>query len=172
MHKLAQEDPDFSFSPGAMLAFANRVVNEAASGQIMMTFFAAVLDFDQMKLTYSSAGHNPPWLFRSVSESKPQLVSLTSDGPRVGETRDVGPYSEKTVDFSNGDILFMYTDGLTEGKNLQGDMFGKKRVRKNVESLVKLGPRAVVEGLMKDFLEHNSGKDLDDDVTLAVARIK
>jgi serine phosphatase RsbU (regulator of sigma subunit) len=172
MHKLAQEDPDFSFSPGAMLAFANRVVNEAASGQIMMTFFAAVLDFDQMKLTYSSAGHNPPWLFRSIAESKPQLVSLTSDGPRVGETRDVAPYSEKTVDFSSGDILFMYTDGLTEGKNLQGDMFGKKRVRKNVESLVKLGPRAVVEGLMKDFLEHNSGKDLDDDVTLAVARIK
>ena len=172
MHKLAQEDPDFSFSPGAMLAFANRVVNEAASGQIMMTFFAAVLDFDQMKLTYSSAGHNPPWLFRSVAEPKPQLVSLTSDGPRVGETRDVAPYSEKTVDFSSGDILFMYTDGLTEGKNLQGDMFGKKRVRKNVESLVKLGPRAVVEGLMKDFLEHNSGKDLDDDVTLAVAKIK
>ncbi|MFM9063506.1 MAG: hypothetical protein ACKOOI_10815, partial [Pirellula sp.] len=49
--------PDADDTPGAMLAFANRVVNEAASGQIMMTFFACVVDFSSMKLTYASAGH-------------------------------------------------------------------------------------------------------------------
>ncbi len=172
MHKLAQEDPDFTFSPGAMLSFTNRVVNEAASGQIMMTFFAAVIDFTERKLTYASAGHNPPWLFKVTSPGTYKLNSLTADGQRVGEARDVEPYQEKSIDVAPGDLLFMYTDGLTEGKNLEGEMFGKKRVRKNVESSVGGGPGNVLENLMKEFLEHNKGKDLDDDVTLAVALIK
>jgi sigma-B regulation protein RsbU (phosphoserine phosphatase) len=172
MHKLAQEDPDFSFSPGAMLAFANRVINEAALGQIMMTFFVCVIDFNEMKLTHASAGHNPPWLFRSIDSGKPRLVSLTADGPRVGETRDVGPYPEKTLEIASGDVLFMYTDGVMEGKDRSGKMFGKKRVRKNVEGTVAQGPEAVVSSLMQEFLAHNLGKDLDDDVTLAVVKIK
>ncbi len=127
MHKLAQEDPDFSFSPGAMLAYANRVVNEAASGQIMMTFFACVADLSTMKLTYASAGHNPPWLLRGADSGKPKLISLTANGPRVGESLDIEPYAEKEVELSSGDLLFLYTDGLTEGKDAAGEMFGKKR---------------------------------------------
>ncbi len=170
MHKLAQEDPDFTYSPGAMLAYTNRVVHEAASGQIMMTFFSCVLDFDTMKMTYANAGHNPPWHFTS-NGSGFKLNSLTAEGPRVGESRDIEPYREKTVSFSRNDLLFLYTDGLPEGKNLEGEQFGKKRVRRIVEASVANGPDAVIERLMVEFMEHNAGKDLDDDVTLAVARI-
>jgi len=170
MHKLAQEDPDFSFSPGAMLAYANRVVHEAASGQIMMTFFSCVLDFEKMTLTYANAGHNPPWLF-SKNDAGFKLSSLTADGPRVGESRDTGPYTEKTVKFARGDLLFLYTDGLVEGKNVRDEQFGKKRARSLVTGALDAGPDGVIETVMKDFMEHNTGKSLDDDVTLAVARI-
>jgi len=170
MHKLAQEDPDFTYSPGAMLAYTNRVIHEAASGQIMMTFFSCVIDFDAMTLTYANAGHNPPWHF-SKSGIGFKLNSLTAEGPRVGESRDIEPYPEKTVRFAQGDVLFLYTDGLPEGKNVSDEQFGKKRVRKIVEATVSEGPDAVIEKLMKEFMEFNAGKDLDDDVTLAVARI-
>ena len=59
MHKLAQEDPEFSFSPAAMLSYANRVIYDASLAKIMMTFFIGVIDFSSGKLTYASAGHNP-----------------------------------------------------------------------------------------------------------------
>ncbi len=170
MHKLAQEDPDFTYSPGAMLAYANRVVHEAASGQIMMTFFSCVLDFDTQTLTYASAGHNPPWLFQRKGEGF-KLNSLTPEGPRVGESPDIEPYPEKTLPFSAGDMLVLYTDGLPEGKNTADEQFGKKRLRKLVEGSVAAGPQAVIDAIMGEFMPFNEGKDLDDDVTLAVARI-
>ncbi len=172
MHKLAQEDPDFSFSPGAMLAFANRVVNEAASGQIMMTFFVGVADFSSMKLTYASAGHNPPWLLKTANPGKVKLLSLTANGQRVGETRDVEPFQEKQVDITSGDLLFLYTDGLTEGRDSAGEMFGKKRVRKAVEGAAASGPDEVIQTLVSQFASHNTGKELDDDITIAAVRIK
>jgi sigma-B regulation protein RsbU (phosphoserine phosphatase) len=166
MHKLAQEDPEFSFSPAAMLAYANRVVYDASMGQIMMTFFVGVIDFETLTLSYASAGHNPPWLF-SKDGDRFTLHSLTAQGMRLGEGREAPAFEEETVDFSPGDMLFLYTDGLMEGKDLQGEMYGKKRTRKMVEANLAGGPQAVIEKLMTDFLKYNEGKDLDDDVTLA-----
>jgi sigma-B regulation protein RsbU (phosphoserine phosphatase) len=170
MHKLAEETPEFAFSPGSMLAYANRVVHDAALGQIMMTFFVGTVDFEAGTLTYASAGHNPPWLFKKDGDSF-KLQSLTGVGQRLGEARDVPPYEEKTVALADGDILFMYTDGLMEGKDAGGAMYGKKRTRKLVEAHLASGPDQVIAELVKDFTEYNAGKSLDDDITLAATQI-
>jgi sigma-B regulation protein RsbU (phosphoserine phosphatase) len=170
MHKLAQEDPEFSFSPSAMLSYANRVIYDASVGKIMMTFFIGVIDFDTQTLTYSSAAHNPPWLFKKESGGY-VLKSLTAVGQRLGEVRDAPPFEEKSVSVQPSDILFLYTDGLIEGKSVQGDMYSKKRARKLLEQHVHTGPNQLIATLMNDFLKHNEGKPLDDDVTLAAALI-
>jgi sigma-B regulation protein RsbU (phosphoserine phosphatase) len=167
LNKLAQDDPDFSYSPVEMLSFANRVIHEAAHGKIMMTFFVATLDFRAGKLTYSSAGHNPPWLFKK-SGDKYVLKSLTAVGQRLGEEADNSAYEEHTLDIAEGDILFLYTDGLTEGKNLDGEMYGKKRVKRVMEAEVSQGPYQSLQTLTREFMNHNGEKPLDDDVTLAV----
>ena len=168
MAKLAQEDEDFTYSPSAMLQFANRVIHDASMGKIMMTFFIGVVDFTAKTLTFASAGHNPPWLFR-MTDGKPKLKSLVSIGRRLGEVRDVEAFEEHTVKIGAGDILLLYTDGLMEGKSPAGEMYGKKRPRAVVEAALDGGPEKIVTSLMADFLQHNSGKHLDDDVTLAVA---
>jgi sigma-B regulation protein RsbU (phosphoserine phosphatase) len=170
LNKIAQEDEDFSFSPSAMLSYANRVVYDASLGQIMMTFFVAVVDFDERTLTYSNAGHNPPWLYKRRSDGF-KLMSLTLEGSRVGENRDTDTFLEKTVPLKSGDMLFLYTDGLMEGKDLTGRMYGKKRVREVVDGALPHGPSRVISDLMADFRKHNEGKPLDDDVTLAVCRL-
>lgn len=171
MNMLAQEDPDFTFSPGAMLSFANRVIHEASGGKINMTFFIAVVQLSDLKMTYSSAGHNPPWLFQ-YNNGNYKLKSLTAKGTRLGETPTVPPYSEKSIQLQPGDTLFLYTDGIIEGTNSAGEEFGKKRLRKLVEKTVQGGPQKVVDQLMQDFNHHNTGKSFDDDVTLAVAKFK
>ncbi len=170
MHKLAQEDPEFSFSPSAMLSFANRVIFDASLGKIMMTFFIAVADFETKTLSYASAGHNPPWLFRKEGETY-NLTSLVAIGQRLGEVRTAPPFEEKTIPLHPKDIIFLYTDGLTEGKNASDQMFGKKRVRKSVEKHLAHGPQTIISHLMEEFLTHNGGKPLDDDVTIVAATI-
>lgn len=170
MQKLAQEDPEFTFSPSAMLSYANRVIYDASMSSIMMTFFIGVIDFDTGKMYYSNAGHNPPWLFKKDGSSF-KLNSLTAVGTRLGEQRESAAFEEKEITIGSGDVLFLYTDGLTEGKNPEGEMFGKKKVRKLVESTVPSGPKTMIEQLMTDFMAHNGEKALDDDVTIAAVAI-
>jgi sigma-B regulation protein RsbU (phosphoserine phosphatase) len=171
LQKLAEDDPEFSFSPAAMLSYANRVIYEAANGKIMMTFFVGVIDFDMNTLTYSSAGHNPPWLFKK-GEGSFQMKSMVASGMRLGEQRENNGFEEKTVPISPEDILFLYTDGLIEGKDNGGEMYGKKRAKKMIESLLVKGPESIISGLMGDFLGHNGDKALDDDVTLAILQFQ
>jgi serine phosphatase RsbU (regulator of sigma subunit) len=169
MHKLSEEHGALTVTPLTMLRYANRVIYEASNASIMMTMFVAVVDFETKTLTYANAGHNPPWLFRFENGAY-KLVSLMGKGTRLGESSDNMDFEEKTVPISAQDTLFLYTDGLMEGKSESGEMFGKKRTRVLVEKNVSAGPKPVIDALMESFLVHNGGKPLDDDITLAVAK--
>ena len=166
MHKLATEDPNFELSPRNLLSFANKAIHEASQGKIMMTFFALIIDLNKMELTYSSAGHNPPWLFKK-SGSGYKMSSLIAKGQRLGEDPEYSGFEEKSTTVSETDILFLYTDGLLEGQNLKGDQYGKKRSRLLINKELKNGPKITLEKLVADFQEYNKGKPYDDDVTLA-----
>lgn len=170
MQKLAEEDDLFEFSPGEMLSFANRVVYDSANGKIMMTFFACILDFTTRELSYASAGHNPPWLFQKSGNSY-KMKSLTAKGQRLGESQHASDFQEQTVKFGSGDILFLYTDGIIEGKNSKGAQFGKKNVRSLIESNLSNGVEKSIDQLMAAFNKHNGTKPLDDDITLAAAQL-
>lgn len=170
MQKMGQEDPSFSFSPAMMLAFANRAIYDSTKGQTMMTAFLGVIDYEKKIIRFASAGHNPPWLFRKNGE-KWAASSLVAEGQRLGDARDAPPFEEKELPFGEDDILFLYTDGLTEGKNKSGDMYSKKRARKMVESLLNAGPDKLITGLMSDFFKHNEGKVIDDDITTVAAQL-
>jgi serine phosphatase RsbU (regulator of sigma subunit) len=166
MQLLAETEPSFAFSPCGMLDYANRVIFDCANGGIMMTFFLAVIDLEAGTITYSNAAHNPPWLLRKV-ESGFKLNSLVSTGTRLGEAVSLKePLTDKVLSFESGDLFFLYTDGLTEGKNQAGEMFGKKKVRQLVEGQAPQGPDAIVSKLIEGFMAHNKDKALDDDVTV------
>lgn len=166
LQKLANEDSEFSFSPAAMLSFANRVVFDASQGSIMMTFFIAVIDSEKSTITFSNAGHYPAWLFRKIDGQR-SLVSLGIPGERLGEKQENRSYEEASAEIKPGDILFLYTDGLTEGKNPEGGMYGKKAVRKAIEASLEQGAKSVVENVVQGFMTFSQGHPLEDDITIA-----
>lgn len=167
---IRQMNPEFSFSPAKLLAYANRVIYEAATGKIMMTFFACVIDFKNHTLTYANAGHNPPWLFQKKGDSY-QQKSLITKGVRLGEKADLTDLEEKSIKINPKDILFLYTDGLLEGTNAHRVQYGKKQTRKILEANIKSGPEQLLKTLISDFKKHNGTKPYDDDVTLAIAEL-
>lgn len=171
IERLATDYPEFVLSPKSLLSFANRAIYESAKGQIMMTFFVGVIDFDKKEITYASAGHNPPWLYRKSGDDY-KLKALMATGQRLGEARENVEFEEKTTAIDNGDILVLYTDGVLEGKNLEGEQFGKKRARRIIESGLKVGLGTAVSNLAQEFLKYNEGKLLDDDVTIAATEFK
>lgn len=171
LNKIASEDPDFTFSPGAMLEFMNHSIFDASAGKIHMTFFMGVLDFAEWKITYANGGHNPPWLFRNSGNSfQPQ--SLTSTGKRLGESDATCEFEEKSAQIGLGDILFLYTDGLMESFSATGELYSKKRMRSVIEASVAQGPAKIIEDLLRDYHLHNDGSDKqDDDITVVALRI-
>ncbi len=163
---------EFSPDPAEMLSITNRVVYDSAQGKIMMTFLIAVLDFERKTITFASAGHNPPWMFSPQPNGGFKMTSLVvKSGQRLGESYDNPGYVSSQLPVNVGDTIVFYTDGLIEGKNSSGNQYGKKQARKILEGAMNDEPSHIVEKVMRDFLEHNEGKALDDDVTLAVTRI-
>jgi sigma-B regulation protein RsbU (phosphoserine phosphatase) len=154
-----------------MMSYTNRVVFDAATTKIMMTFFIGVIDLEANTITYANAGHNPPWLYRNNGE-RYVLKSLMPKGNRLGESEEGDVYEETTVPMGPSDILFLYTDGLMENKNEAVEQYGKKRVREVVEGALPKGPLGVIEALKVAYRAFNGNvKMLDDDVTLAAIRI-
>jgi sigma-B regulation protein RsbU (phosphoserine phosphatase) len=166
IRKMVQENAHIEIRPNRLLDYANRVIYESALGRIMMTFFVAVIDLDTLSMSYASAGHNPPWVFKK-SDQGYTLVSLIGAGMRLGEAAEMDLSEERQVQLSADDIFVLYTDGFTEGKSPEGVMYGKKRLRKIIEASLAGGPESVVNNLVGDFFKHNDEKPLDDDLTFA-----
>jgi len=127
-------------SMGEIIRRLNRVAcNECRDGEFI-TLFVASIDVKNNTLTYCSCGHEPALLIRGE-----QIVELEEGGLVLGIMPDT-PYEVKTIDFQQGDILLMYTDGLIDAMNFQEATWGKDRL---VETLKKCDHRSA------DYLIHS-----------------
>lgn len=165
LHQNTSEAADREYTPSEMITIANQSIYDSSQGQIMMTLFLAILDTRTGDLQYSSAGHNPPWLFKKTSEGFARS-SLVARGPRLGEARDIQAVQQKKVKIQHGDVIFMFTDGLIEGNSISGEMYSKSRLMKQLQELMPQGIDKVVTELEHEVSLHNQGKSLDDDVTI------
>ncbi len=159
IHKLLRSKPEvLKLTPKEIIPLANSAVFESGRSGINMTFFIGIIDFDTREMTYANAAHCPPWFIQHTPGMPPKARMLMSAGPRLGE---LGP----------SDMIIFYTDGLLEGKNVEGAMYGKKRARKTIESAYGRGEEHMINAVVKDFLAFNGTKPLDDDLTLVAAML-
>jgi len=101
----------------------NRTLCQNVPPNKYVTFFLARLDPGSGELRYVNAGHNPPLLVRAGGDRE----TLQEGGMVLGMFDSV-PYAEGTVHLSAGDVLLIYSDGLTEAWDEAGDEFGEQRL--------------------------------------------
>jgi len=110
--------------PGVVLERLNLQLHASTDPEHFATLFLAVLDTQNRTLEYSSGGHNAPVVLRHDG----QLILLQEGGLPLGAF-DFGSYDEGHIRLDPGDLLFLYTDGLTETKDPLGeDEFGEERL--------------------------------------------
>lgn len=136
-----------------------------------MTVFAALYRPDTRTLSYLSAGHPPMLLRRRRGLSQSADVSSLGESDQIplGVLRDY-EYSNNEITLEPGDLLVLYTDGITEARDRHGRMFGSDRLRE----LVAAGPdspRALCDSIVAEVTAHQGGPIGDDDQTLIVLRI-
>lgn len=137
---------------------------------ITATYFD--INTDENILHFSRAGHCPSLFYCKNDDS---VDYLKCDGMGLGIVRN-SSYKEyvhsNTVNYHAGDTLLLYTDGITEAKNFDGEQFGDERLKKSFTAHASKAPDQVKEGIKKDLSEFIGEVIIDDDYTLVVVQFK
>lgn len=117
---------------------------------------------------FVSAGHNPAYLHRAGSGA---IECLTSKDPFVGMFEDAA-YESIAVDLHEGDILVVYSDGLTDAENLQEEVFGKERLMQIVKDEAPNGMHALNQSLLGAIEAFTVGVPQSDDITFVLVQMR
>lgn len=148
-----------------LMAKLNLLVYEASPANRFATFFYGVYDPSAGALRYSSAGHNPSLLLRATGECH----WLKTPGVGLGMTRR-SRYEQAEIGLECGDTLVLYTDGVTEARNEQGEEFGEDRLLEVLRSAPTGEAQPVVDHVLEAVKNFAAGAPQHDDITLIVAR--
>lgn len=129
------------------------------------TAFLAVLEPESGRVSYANAGHNAGILLRAGGDSQ----ELESTGPPLGLLAGAGYYTE-TTHLGPGDLLVLFTDGISEATNPEGEEFGEERLLASCRNYRALPLEEVVEHLKADLDDFVRGEPYEDDRTLVLLR--
>ena len=137
-------------SPAEGIAHANRLICADSSGGMFVTLFYAQLDPATREFTYVNAGHNPPLLYHSEQD---QLTELARTGMVLGVLEDA-PFEQRTLHLSPGDLVVLYTDGVTDATDVHLHGFGMDRLQRVIlehRDAPAAGLVVALEGAIGDF---------------------
>jgi len=152
--------------PADSLERTNRVLVRDARTGLFVTAIAAVLDPRSGRLTYSSAGHEPPLLARADGSA---VEELPAGGLLLG-LAEPAPTPDRDVVLETGDLLLLYTDGVTDAIDAGGVRFGADRLS-DVVGEVRGRPAAEAVAEILDAVDRFVGSaEAADDLTLVAVR--
>ena len=161
VHVLAEDTADL----GSFMARLNKATCANCPSNRFITFFFAILDSTSGELRFANAGHNPPILVRASGQAE----MLEGGGPVLG-ILPIAPYSEKCSALGRGDMLVMYSDGVTEATDIDQNEFGEERFIQVLQQNRRQPSAEIVEAVTSALAQFAAGAPQADDITLVVAR--
>jgi serine phosphatase RsbU (regulator of sigma subunit) len=158
-----------------LLASVNRLFYENSGDASYATLFFADYDDSNRKLRYANCGHLPPLLLRGGNGSEGRGL----EAPKVewlNPTCTVMGLFESwrceiaEVELAPGDTLVLYTDGITEAENAEGEEFGASRLLDAMVVNSQLPVASLLQAVVGAVQQFSSGSDQQDDITLVIAR--
>jgi len=154
-------------SAGECMKRANTLLLRSTDDEKFATLFYAILDTAQHRLQYSNAGHNDPFIF---SPSRPAPQRLKTGGIMLGMLPDV-PFKDDAISLQENDLLLIYSDGITEAADKNGEDFGEQKLQKLVRENLNLPAGELVDKIIQAVKTH-AGKSppREDDITVVVVK--
>ncbi|MBA4336781.1 hypothetical protein C0416_03340 [bacterium] len=147
----------------------NRVLKPRIKSAMFMTMLMLKWDHIQKKMTYVGAGHEHILIYRNGTG---ELEARPTGGIALGMVPDNSKIAkEQEIPLADGDMIVVYTDGITEAKNDAGEMFGLERLKETVKKYAtQYGPEGVSNHTSLDFSQYVGDTEQADDITLMVLR--
>jgi sigma-B regulation protein RsbU (phosphoserine phosphatase) len=161
MQALAEDPGDL----GTFMGRLNKATCVNCPGNRFITFFFCVLDGGSGELAFANAGHNPPIVMRASGDAE----SLEGGGPPLGILR-AAPYREMRALLGPGDVLAIYSDGVTEANNGAEEEFGDDRLTDVLRRNRHERAEVIVEAVRNAVTEFAAGAAQSDDITVVVAK--
>jgi len=145
----------------------NDLIHSNTPPEQYITFFVGIFDPKAQTLTYVNAGHNQPMVIREDGRT----ILLDKGGLILGALPEV-EYEQDTIQLQSGDLLLMYTDGVSEAMNAEEEEFGEGRILEYVRMNLNREPGEILAGLEKEVESFIGNSPLADDFTLIFGRVE
>jgi sigma-B regulation protein RsbU (phosphoserine phosphatase) len=158
-----------AMSGGKIGDIITRINNELCQNNpnnMFVTLFAGILDIKTGYLEYANAGHNPT-IYVPASGSLQLLENIS--GPVVGAMDDL-EYQTFSLQLAPADLLFLYTDGVTEGMNLDKELYGEERLLRTLMLNANRSSRELIQAVCDDLKQFVGLADQSDDITMMLLR--
>ena len=153
------------YAPHISLAKVNYLLWESIERNQFVTAFYGILDATNHSLSYANAGHNPALLL----DTNGDIRFLDRGGLPLGMFRETR-YHEYYLSLEPGEILVLYTDGVTEAMNPKGEEFGRDRLARAVKSAAHLTARELIAAVHEEVNNWTDGVGAGDDATFFVIK--
>lgn len=156
-------------TPSELLYKANDHIYKASQSGMFVTTFYAVYNVADHKLEFSSAGHNEQMVLRHSSQ---EIEYLSAHGRPLGVIDSTlhGKFGQAQTYLRSGDLLILYTDGVTEAINSNNEEFGLPRFQKVIQDNYLLSADQIVKRIYRAVQDFTGDKPLYDDFTLMVIK--
>ena len=164
-------------SPRDLLIEVNRIISEHLDSRSFITITYAVIDLHVGTMTFCRAGHTPLIFLPGPSSRVPAAKVLTPNGMVLGLRIDGAAdkfaelLEEERVELSPGDVIVLYTDGITEAMNPNSDLFGESRLSRIVEEHGHLDSDELRERIMREIEAFVGSADQHDDMTMILLKV-
>jgi phosphoserine phosphatase RsbU/P len=152
-------------SPAECLSRVNRLLHDSTSAEKFATVFYGILDPQTHRFRFCNGGHETPLVFRAGGG----CMELSAGGPALG-ILDSFRFEEGEVELAPGDLLVMYSDGITEAMSPLHELFGRERLGELLRSVQELPARELAAKVVETVRRHENGAPQSDDITLVVVR--
>ena len=152
--------------PEEVFTEVNRQLCEANDENLFVTAWMGVLEISTGKLVYVNAGHNPPVIGRKNGETE----FLRSRPGFVLAGLDFTKYRAGSLELMPGDLLYLYTDGVTEAMNTAQELYGEERLKRTLDANVSAAPEEIFKAVKKDLDDFVADAPQFDDITMLAMR--
>ena len=144
---------------------ANKLLFQSTDSSKFATFFYTILDIQKNCLCYCNAGHNYPILFHRDAS----YDFLDTGGVILGGIPEY-PFEEKRTPLEQGDLLLLYSDGVSEAMSPEEVEFGLEKIIEIVKNNLNLGSCELLERIKEEIKAHTSGATQSDDITMVIVK--
>jgi sigma-B regulation protein RsbU (phosphoserine phosphatase) len=161
------KNSSFSGSPKNVLESVNIKLCESNEADMFVTVFMGFYNIPSGRFVYVNAGHNPP-LIKKYGDSYDFLE--TEPGYVLGWMENA-QYKEKEITIGDGDVLYLYTDGVTEAMNGRKELFGEQRLVAALNANKDCPPKELLAAIKREVDNFAEGTEQADDITMLALKV-